>query len=41
MVFQLHFAGFDFREVQYIVDDRQQGVGAAAGCLNLITLLIR
>ena len=41
MVFQLQLAGFDLGEVQDVIDDGQQRVGAAAGGLDIIALLVR
>ena len=41
MVFQFEFAGFDLGEVEDVVDDGQQGVGAAAGGLDVIALFVR
>ena len=40
VVFQLQFAGFDLGEVEDVVDDGQQRVGAAAGGLDIIALLV-
>ncbi len=40
MVLQLELARFDLGEVEDVVDDRQQRVGAAAGGLDIIALLV-
>ena len=41
MVFQFELAGLDSGEVKDIIDDRQQGVSATAGGLDIVPLLIR
>ena len=40
MVFQFEFAGFDFGEVEDVVDDGQEGVGAGAGAVHVFALFI-
>ncbi len=40
MVFQLQLAGFDFREVENIVDDGQERVGAAARGFDIFPLFV-
>ncbi len=40
MAFQIQFPGFDFGKVQNVVDDGQQGVGAAAGRLDVFALFV-
>ena len=40
MMFQFEFAGFDLGEVEDVIDDGQQRVGAAAGGLDIIALFI-
>ena len=41
MMLQLELAGFDLGEVEDVVDDGQQRVGAAAGGLDIIALFVR
>ena len=40
MMLQLQLARLDLREIQDVVDDGQQGVGAAAGGLDILALFV-
>ncbi len=40
VVFELEPAGFDFGKVKNVVDDGQEGVGAAAGGLDIVPLFV-
>ena len=40
MMFQFELAGFDFGEIEDVIDDGQEGVGAAAGGFNVVTLFV-
>ena len=41
MMLQFELAGFYLREIQNVIDDRQQGIGAAARGFHVFPLFIR
>jgi len=41
MVLQFEFAGFNLREIQYVIDDGEQRIGAAARGFDVFALFIR